>query len=375
MRRTAFWPVLALTLIVLSGNGTAAPEELRPEAAPAPMPIPEMPVPPGLALPESAQALAPVAPEVPVPLAPPVTTRVLALPDNNFSIPPDTHGAVGPTKVMTVLNTQVNVQLHDGTQVGGYPISLNTFWDGLRTDLNGPLPPAPVRTFDPRVKFDPDPAYGGRWIWVSVQDARGPDSGTLVAVSADPEPNRGPGILLKADPNTGAVVYWADYPTVGFNKNWVVVQVNMFDIIPNAAEQATIGGTVGAINGMPTVDYANKRVYFASRQGTSNTNLWCLDLGAPSDALSLAWRFTGPTHVNGSPVLHNGRVYYGDVGVRDRSGSAAIVKLNAADGSIVSQVPLDPAPLTIGPPSLDLGYGMLHMGSEAGILYAVEVGF
>ena len=30
--------------------------------------------------------------------------------DSNGSIPPDTHGAVGPTKVMTTLNTQVLVQ-------------------------------------------------------------------------------------------------------------------------------------------------------------------------------------------------------------------------------------------------------------------------
>ncbi len=225
MRRSVFWPVLALTLIVLSGNGTAAAEEQPPEAAPAPMPIPEMPVPPGLAVPESAQALAPVAPEVPMPLAPPITTGFKALADNNISIPPDTHGAVGPTKVMTVLNSEVNVQLRDGTQVGGYPITLNAFWAGLATS----------GTFDPRVKFDPDPAYGGRWIWVSVQGAQSPASGTLVAVSdvsggADgKEPNRGFGMLLDADPATVLPIYWADYPTVGFNKNWVVVQVNMFD--------------------------------------------------------------------------------------------------------------------------------------------------
>ena len=219
-RPTVCWPVLALTLIVLSGNGTAAAEELPPAAAPAPMPIPEMPVPPGLALPESAQALGPVAPEVPMPLAPPITTGFKALADNNVAIPPDTHGAVGPTQVMAVTNTEVSVHLHDGTPVG-VPITLNTFWDGLRT-------PA-TNTFDPRVKFDPDPAYGGRWIWVSVQGSHSVGSGTLVAVSTDAEPNRGPGVLIDADPRVVLPFYWADYPTVGFNKNWVVVQVNMFD--------------------------------------------------------------------------------------------------------------------------------------------------
>src|SRR5688572_29639458 len=39
--------------------------------------------------------------------SPAPTVSFQALPDNNTSIPPDTHGAVGPNHVMTVLNTQV----------------------------------------------------------------------------------------------------------------------------------------------------------------------------------------------------------------------------------------------------------------------------
>jgi hypothetical protein len=39
-------------------------------------------------------------------------------------------------------------------------------------------------------------------------------------------------------------------------------------------------------------------------------------------------------------------------------------------------VPEMPAPPeTVGPPTLDLGHLTLHMGSEAGILYAVELPF
>ena len=38
---------------------------------------------------------------------------------------------------------------------------------------------------------------------------------------------RGPGALFDADP---ADLVWADYPSVGFNKNWVVVQVNLFSM-------------------------------------------------------------------------------------------------------------------------------------------------
>ena len=57
------------------------------------------------------------------------------------------------------------------------------------------------------------------------------------------------------------------------------------------------------------------------------------------------------------------------------SGSAVIVRLDATDGTIASSVPLENGPLTIGGPSLDRVNGMLHVGSEAGIFYAVELPF
>ena len=38
-------------------------------------------------------------------------------------------------------------------------------------------------------------------------------------------------------------------------------------------------------------------------------------------------------------------------------------------------VPLESTPAVIGAPSLDIGYNLLHVGSEAGILYAVQVPF
>jgi len=262
-------------------------------------------------------------------------------------------------------------------------------------------------------------AFGGAWDYVLV----GTSSGTGDR-------------LYALDPFTGAVI----------------------DAFPQLATDGFTG--VGAINGMPTVDYASKRVYFASWPGTSNGTLWCLDLGPSSDALSLAWKYDGE-QVNGSPVLHNGRVYVGNandeveshdaangdtdfyvldladgepkgflfpdrrsndlyvatnnnvwaitdtgaslntskwpgprnlmdpsvvlhhpgtddiyVGVRnDGGGFAAVVKINASNGLIMGSVSLETWTQTIGPPSLDLGNGMLHMGSVAGILYAVELGF
>jgi len=70
---------------------------------------------------------------------------------------------------------------------------------------------------------------------------------------------------------------------------------------------------IGVINGQAAVDYANRRVYFASRQragGSSNT-LWCLRFDATSATLLWA-RDLG--NIDGSPVLRNGRVYVGTNG-------------------------------------------------------------
>jgi outer membrane protein assembly factor BamB len=179
----------------------------------APRFLPEMPMPEGWS-PQALPDAGPPPAQADAPLAPPPAVQFPALGDSNTAIPPDTHGAVSPTRVMTTLNSQVLVQDRAGATVSG-PLALGSFWTGIATE--GP--------FDPRVLYDPDPAYGGRWIWVAVQAGIHPASGLLVAASSGPAPTVGPGALFDADPTDQV---WADYPSVGFNKNWVVVQVNMF---------------------------------------------------------------------------------------------------------------------------------------------------
>ncbi len=188
-------------------------DEARRKARRPPRRLPEMPMPPGWTPPPQRDD-APGGAALDAPLAPALARNFPGLGDSNGAIPPDTHGAVGPTKVMTTLNTQVLVQDRLGATTSG-PFSLGTFWNSIAT----------AGVFDPRVHFDPDPAYGGRWIWVAVQGSVSASSGLLVAASAGSEPVRGPGALFDADPSN---LVWADYPSVGFNKHWVVVQVNMF---------------------------------------------------------------------------------------------------------------------------------------------------
>jgi outer membrane protein assembly factor BamB len=86
------------------------------------------------------------------------------------------------------------------------------------------------------------------------------------------------------------------------------------------------GGTLGPINGTPAVDYATQRVYFASRQHASGPTVWCVQVNATDPALSPAavWsRNLGD--VDGSPVLRNGRVYFG-------ANSGVVYSLDAATG-------------------------------------------
>ncbi|MGD8897125.1 MAG: hypothetical protein PVJ73_13910, partial [Acidobacteriota bacterium] len=124
----------------------------------------------------------------------------------------------------------------------------------------------------------------------------------------------------------------------------------------------------GEPKGFHFPDRRNNRLYVAT-----SGKVWAVeDTGA---ALNPYWP-AEPSLVDPSVVLHHPGTDDIYVGVRDYGGTAAVVKLDAASGNYVSHVSLESGPVTIGPPSLDLGPpGMLHMGSVAGILYAVELGF
>jgi outer membrane protein assembly factor BamB len=55
--------------------------------------------------------------------------------------------------------------------------------------------------------------------------------------------------------------------------------------------------------------------------------------------------------------------------------TAGLLRIDAASGTIASSLPLESSPLAVGAPSLDIGFDLIHVGSGAGILYAVELPF
>ena len=86
----------------------------------------------------------PAAPEVSVPsYSPAPETSFVALQTNFNSFPPDTHGAVGPDKITTMLNTQVRFQDRNGANLG--TMGLRSFWS--RASVQSPLrPPCSLRS-------------------------------------------------------------------------------------------------------------------------------------------------------------------------------------------------------------------------------------
>lgn len=164
-----------------------------------------------------------VEPNAPAVASPAPLSTFKALEDNNTSIPPDTHGAVGPSHLMVVLNTEIRIQTRTGAAVS--TVSLDQFWAGMP----GPWASGNPATFDPKVLYDP---YNNRWIFTVVADGDELTSAVLVAVSKTSDPtgawNR---YKVDADPSTNInLAAWADYPSLGFNKNWIVVTINMFGI-------------------------------------------------------------------------------------------------------------------------------------------------
>lgn len=160
-------------------------------------------------------------------VSPPPAASFAALGDNNTVIPPDVNGAAGPSHLMVTLNSQVRIQNRTGGIIS--TVSLNSFWSG--TGATG--------VFDPKILYDP---YQNHWMFTAVSNSRSSASSVLIGVSQTSDPTGAWNLYrIDADPaNAG----WADYPSFGFNKNWIVVQVNMFGVVGDAF----LGSNVYAFN-------------------------------------------------------------------------------------------------------------------------------
>ncbi len=140
-----------------------------------------------------------------------------AIDDAGNVIPPDVGGQVGPNHVMTTLNgTGVRISSRTGTVIS--TVTLNAFF----ATVGSPS------TFDPKVMYDP---FNNRWIIVACGNAVSANSALLVGISANNDPT-GSWQLYSLDVD-GTNATWFDYPSIGFNKDWVVIGGNMFTVANN----------------------------------------------------------------------------------------------------------------------------------------------
>jgi Lamin Tail Domain len=143
-------------------------------------------------------------------------------PSGTFTIPPDTTGAVGIDKVVNILNNNIVIQ----DKLSGSVLSLaslNSFWSS--TGATGP--------FDPRIMYDP---YNNRWLIAATSNAQTANSSILIGISDTADP-MGSYALFRfivgcaaGSAGCNAEGGWADFPMLGFNKNWVAVGWNQFAI-------------------------------------------------------------------------------------------------------------------------------------------------
>ncbi|MFM7141070.1 MAG: hypothetical protein ACKO2K_04040, partial [Alphaproteobacteria bacterium] len=139
--------------------------------------------------------------------------------DSNTSIPPDTMGAVGPSHVVTMLNTQVRIQ--DKTGSTASTVSLSTFWTS-GTGLSG-------SPFDPHVVYD---SLSGRWIATVDANGGAATSKVFFAISATNDPTGTWKYYSITADSTGTD--WADFPGLGVNSTWIAITNNMFTVAANA---------------------------------------------------------------------------------------------------------------------------------------------
>ena len=156
------------------------------------------------------------------PSSPAPTTNFVGLLETDYiavsggwtKAPPDTYGSVGPSNLITMLNTQVRIHTYGGTEVA--TTTLSNFWRNTLVSAD---------IFDPRVVYD---AGANRWIATALANRNTTNSHLLIGVAPGNTPAFTNWSLGKIKIDTQATNFlWADYPNVGFNRDWAAISVSL----------------------------------------------------------------------------------------------------------------------------------------------------
>ena len=152
-----------------------------------------------------------------LPLAPvAIGGGFLGIVDDLTSIPPDTMGAVGPTHLVSFLNSEVGFFDKTGNRTNP-TTTLQDFWAPLITSKRLPNDP-----FDPKILFD---QHSGRFVAMTLDGQPPQKSWVLLARSNSSDPGQGwSQWAIPADNNL-----WADFPGLGVDGNNIYITTNLFD--------------------------------------------------------------------------------------------------------------------------------------------------
>lgn len=254
--------------------------------------------------------------------------------------PPDVTSAVGPDHIMLADNDSFRVIKKDGSIVRQEKHAFGSgFWSAADT----------TNLFDPKLTYD---ALSHRWIFVICADP--PQNGVasttssfIVGVSASYDAEGGWFVYhIDADANNDQ---WFDYPSVGFNRNWIVITGNMFSNpgMSGANECRTFvfnkqemyaGATVGITFFNAATEH--NTICPALTYDANENDLWCATNDNTDDNDIRYYRISGtaaaPTMTEQGFISITGNWGTGGVNLGPQSGNSATI--HAGDHDVLSAV-------------------------------------
>jgi hypothetical protein len=161
-----------------------------------------------------------------LPLAPvAIGGGFLGIVDDLTVIPPDTMGAVGPSHLVSFLNSNVGFFTRTGTLLNP-GTTLRDFWLPLINSNNLPDDPLRPTVFDPKVLYD---QHSGRFVAMTLIGQPPDKSWVLLARSNTPDPTLPQGWSQWALEASNDNTLWADYPGLGVDAGNIYITTNLFD--------------------------------------------------------------------------------------------------------------------------------------------------
>ncbi len=191
---------------------------------------------------------------------PSTTLSFVGSTDDNTVIPPDSAGAVSLTQVCTTTNNTFRVQDRSGNTL--FTQTLKQFWTASGITFTS--------VTDPSILFD---EYNNRFVVSVCMDAGLSTSRFAIGVS------QGSSALSswyfytqKVDANS---ILSGDFPTIGFNNQWIVLSANVYSTPTNASSLFQYG-VVWVLNKASAYSGTNVSTYFTPTQVTGLTSVFSM---------------------------------------------------------------------------------------------------